>query len=84
MAAFAKEPGGGISERSNQHPALLGREDCTPVAWYRSLYAPRAGGAYDGHHRTAEIAGCTRRRGGCVAARGARATTRADAAGLRF
>src|SRR5262249_33649001 len=26
------------------------REDCTLVAWYRSLYAPRAGGAYDGHH----------------------------------
>ena len=47
MAAFAKEPGGGISEGSNQHPALLGREDCTPVAWYRSLYAPRAGGAYE-------------------------------------
>ena len=45
MAAFAKEPGGGISEGSNQHPALLGREDCTPVAWYRSLHAPRTGGA---------------------------------------
>jgi len=71
MAAFAKEPGGGISEGSNQHPALLGREDCTPVAWYRSLYAPRAGGAYDSHHQTAGIAGRTRRRGGRVAARGA-------------
>src|SRR5215471_14606852 len=36
------------------------------------LYAPRTGGAYDSHHRTAGIADCTRRRGG-VAARGARA-----------
>src|SRR6516162_9493662 len=49
------------------------REDCTIVAWYRSLYAPRTGGAYDSHHRTAGIAGRTRRRGGGVAARGARA-----------
>src|SRR5262245_23920476 len=31
----------------------------------------RTGGAYDSHHRTAGIAGCTRRRGGRVAARGA-------------
>ena len=51
---------------------LFEREDCTLKAWYPFLYAPRAGGAYDSHHRTAEIAGCTRRRGG-VAARGARA-----------
>src|SRR5262245_14573913 len=36
----------------------LHREDCTLVAWYRSLYAPRTGGAYDSHHRTAGIAGC--------------------------
>src|SRR6516225_8188263 len=57
---------------SNQHPALLEREDCTLVAWYPSLYAPRAGGAYDSHHRTAGIAGRTRR-SGRVAARGARA-----------
>src|SRR6516165_5808476 len=28
--------------------------------------AQRAGGAYDSHHRTAGIAGRTRRRGGCV------------------
>ena len=34
------------------------------MSWYPSLYAPRTGGAYDSHHRTAEIAGCTRRRGG--------------------
>src|SRR5262249_7696028 len=46
------------------------REDCTLVAWYRSLYAPRTGGAYDSHHRTAGIAGCTRRRGGRGAAGG--------------
>src|SRR5262245_3896572 len=31
--------------RSNQHPALLGRQDCALVACYRSLYAPRTGGA---------------------------------------
>src|SRR6516225_3401062 len=36
---------------------LLEREDCTLVAWYRSLCAPRTGGAYDSHHRTAGIAG---------------------------
>src|SRR5262249_14121123 len=48
--------------------------DSTPVAWYRSLYAPRTGGAYDSHYWTAGIAGCTRRRGSRLAARGARAT----------
>src|SRR5262249_56162003 len=32
----------------------------------------RTGGAYDGHHRTAGIAGRTRRRGGGLAAGGAR------------
>src|SRR5262249_32272503 len=47
--------------------------DSTLVAWYRCLDAPRTGGAYDSHHRTAGIAGRTRRRGGRVAARGARA-----------
>jgi len=49
------------------------REDCTFMAWYRSLYAPRTGGAHDSHYRTAGIAGRARRRGGGVAARGARA-----------
>src|SRR5262249_60408577 len=44
----------------------------------RSLYAPRAGGAYDSHHRTAGIAGRTRRRGGGVAARGGRAAAGDD------
>src|SRR5262249_9242586 len=48
------------------------REDCTPVAWYRCVYAPRTGGAHDSHHRTPGIAGRTRR-GGRVAVRGARA-----------
>src|SRR5215470_11915100 len=62
-------------------PAWLG--DNTLVAWYRSLCAPRTGGAYDGHHRTAGIAGRTRRRCGRVAARGARAAARAHAAGRR-
>jgi ABC transporter substrate binding protein len=45
------------------NPAVLEREDCTLVAWYPSLYAPRTGGAYGSHHRTAGIAGRTRRRG---------------------
>jgi len=64
---------------SNQHPALLQRQDCTLVAWYRCPYAPRTGGAYDSHHRTAGIAGCTWRHGSCVAARGARgAVSNAD------
>src|SRR5262245_10365729 len=47
-----------------------------------SLYAPRTGGAYDSHHRTAGIAGRTRRRGGGLAAPGARADE-ADAADRR-
>src|SRR5580704_15537827 len=42
------------------------------------LCAPHAGGAYDSHHRTAGIAGRTRRHGG-VAARGARAAGPGDA-----
>src|SRR5262245_55219417 len=44
--------------------SVLEREDCTLVAWYRSIYAPRTGGAYDSHHRTEGIAGRTRRHGG--------------------
>src|SRR5262245_11385393 len=56
--------------------------DSTLAAWYPYFYAPRAGGAYDGHHRTAGVAGCTRRHGGGVAVFGARAA--ADAAGDRF
>src|SRR5262249_11864832 len=52
---------------------LLEREDCTLVAWYPSPYAPRTGGAYDSHHRTAGTAGRTRPRVGGVAARGPRA-----------
>src|SRR6516164_7426339 len=54
--------------------------DSTLVAWYRCLYAPRTGGAYDSHHGTAGIADRARRRGGCMAARGARAAGR-DAGG---
>src|SRR5262245_60730955 len=42
--------------------------DSTLVAWYRSIYAPRTGGAYDSHHRTAGIDSRARRRGGRVAA----------------
>src|SRR5262245_19479502 len=57
--------------------------DSTPAACYRSLYAPRAGGAHDSHHRTAGVAGRARRRGGGVAARGASAAGRARAASGR-
>src|SRR5262249_58106947 len=65
--------------REFQHCAPLEREDCTPMACYRSIYAPRTGGAYDSYHRTAGIAGRTRRRGGRVAAGGAREADRRDA-----
>src|SRR5262249_48627053 len=60
-------------------PGCRAVRDSTLAAWYRSLYAPRTGGAYDSHHGKAGIAGRTRRRGGRVAARGARAAGRADA-----
>jgi len=36
-------------------------QDSALVAWYRSVYAPRAGGAYDSHHRAACIVGRGRR-----------------------
>jgi hypothetical protein len=42
-----------------------GRQHTRGVVSFR--YAPRTGGAHDGHHRTAGIAGRTRRRGGRVA-----------------
>src|SRR5262249_759595 len=45
--------------------------DSTLLVWYRSLYAPRMGGAYDSHHRTTGTAGRARRRGGGMAAGGA-------------
>src|SRR5262249_33949765 len=51
----------------------LNREDRALVACYRCIYAPRTGGAYESHHRTAGIAGRARRCGGRLAARGARA-----------
>src|SRR5262249_34881889 len=60
-------------------PALLEREDGTLVAWYPFLYAPRTGGAYDSHHRTAGVAGRTRRRGDGVAVCGASAAVTAAA-----
>jgi hypothetical protein len=79
----AGRKGRGAARRSRSGPPANGqragaigearREDRTLVAWYRCLYAPHAGGAYDSHHRTAGIAGRTRRCGGCVAACGARA-----------
>src|SRR5262252_123889 len=70
-----------LSESKTLRPGRMLR-DSTLVAWYRSLYAPRTGGAYDSHHRTAGIAGRTRRRGGGMAARGALAAARD--AGDRF
>src|SRR5262249_39565267 len=33
-----------VDANKASHPALLEREDCTLVAWYRYLYAPRTGG----------------------------------------
>src|SRR5262249_28642235 len=53
-------------------PAWLG--DSTLVPWYGSIYAPRTGGAYDSHHRTAGIVGrAPGRRCRRLAARGTRA-----------
>src|SRR5262249_5559092 len=43
------------------------------------FYAPRTGGAHDSHHRTAGVAGRTRRRGSRVATGGACAAGRARA-----
>jgi hypothetical protein len=54
--------------------------DSTLVTWYRSVDAPRTGGADDSHHRAAGIAGRTRRRYGRVAARGVCAAARPDEA----
>jgi hypothetical protein len=60
ILCFTAEPEAPDRGGSNEHPARLQRQDCTLVAWYRFLYAPRTGGAYDSHHRTAGIAGRTR------------------------
>jgi hypothetical protein len=49
-------------------PLLLERKDGTLVAWYRWFYAPRTGGAYDSHHRTAGIVGRTRQHSGGMSA----------------
>src|SRR5262249_36731335 len=57
-----------LKSRRSTHAGCRVVRDSTLVAWYRSLYAPRAGGAYDSHHRTTGIAGRTRRGGRCVAA----------------
>ena len=65
--------GDGVAHTVGAVTALLEREDYTRVAWYVAFTHPRAGGAYDSHHRMAGIAGCTRRRGCRVAARGTRA-----------
>src|SRR5262249_62055185 len=54
-------------------PAPRGHAVRTARSW-RDIVAfthPRTGGAHDSHHRTAGIAGRTRRRSGVVAARGA-------------
>src|SRR5260370_27909527 len=75
VTAVGKDLAASDPEKAS-HPALLEREDCTLVAWYRCLRTSRgrgaregrAGGAYDSHHRTAGIAGRTRRCGGGGAA----------------
>jgi ABC transporter substrate binding protein len=66
---------------SHQRAATVTRHAITLVAWYR-CYSPRAGGTYDSHHWTAGIAGRTRRGGGWLAARRARAAG-GDAGPLR-
>src|SRR5438874_1516668 len=64
---------GTATVRKNRPPPRRVLRDSTLVAWYRSIYAPRTGGAYDSHHWTAGVACRARRRGVGVAARGARA-----------
>ena len=62
-----------VCVRSAPRPgaALLGQHARCVVSF--PLRTSRTGGAYDSRHRTAGIAGRTRRHGGRVAARGARA-----------
>src|SRR5215831_13002002 len=57
-----------VKRRGPPAPGCRAVRDSTLVAWYRPLYAPRTGGAYDSHRWTTGIAGRTRRRGGRVAA----------------
>src|SRR5262249_9450122 len=42
-----------LKSRRSTHAAGRAVRDTTLVAWYRSFYAPRTGGAYDSPHRTA-------------------------------
>jgi|SRR6516162_3538682 hypothetical protein len=42
LSAFDPDIATEVEATSN--PALLEREDCMLLAWYRSIYAPRAGG----------------------------------------
>src|SRR5262249_51816428 len=67
-------------------PPARGPRRFRRVRSWRGIVAfthPRTGGAYDSHHRTAGIAGRTRRHGSSVAARGGRAAARAHAAHRR-
>ena len=59
--------GDGVAHTVGAVTALLEREDYTRVAWYVAFTHPRAGGAYDSHHRTAGIAGRSWRRDARVA-----------------
>src|SRR5262245_28949533 len=65
-----------LKSRRSARAGCRAIRDSTLAAWYRSLYAPRTGGAYDSHHRTAGVAGRTGRRRDSVAARGAGAAAR--------
>src|SRR5262249_35266389 len=57
------EAGAPLCRRTPPPPGCRAVKDSTLVTWYPCVYAPRTGGAYDSHHRTAGIAGRTRRRG---------------------
>ena len=83
MAAFAKEPGGRSSGGGNQHPALLERQDCTLVAWYRFFTHLAREGRMTVTIGRRELLASTRRRGD-MAARGARAAGRARATDRRL
>src|SRR5262245_60841323 len=75
MAAFTKSWRREYAEDRGETTRILPSLNVKTARLWRGIfppYAPRTGGAYDSHHRTAGIAGCTRRGGG-VAARGTRA-----------
>jgi hypothetical protein len=63
-----KNPGAKLMQTKQAIPPLLNVATAFSRRGIVFLSHPRAGGAHDSYHRTAEIAGRARRRGGCLAA----------------